>query len=115
MKKLFNNISQEEKNRILEMHSGKNNLISEQNSQQVYKEIADNLYNSMKGLSSSEDSKKVESIILNRIKNINDWEGVNKAFGVRDGENLEQWLKGELRLDYNQIISNLIRRGVIPF
>jgi hypothetical protein len=50
MKNLFNDISQEEKNRILEMHSGKKNVIFEQNSQQVYKEIADYLYNSMKGL-----------------------------------------------------------------
>jgi hypothetical protein len=33
MKNLFNNISQEEKNRILEMHSGKKNVISEQISQ----------------------------------------------------------------------------------
>jgi hypothetical protein len=31
MKNLFNDISQEEKNRILEMHSGKKNVISEQN------------------------------------------------------------------------------------
>ena len=30
MKNLFNNISQDEKNRILEMHSGKKNVISEQ-------------------------------------------------------------------------------------
>jgi|688.fasta_scaffold322426_3 hypothetical protein len=30
MKNLFNDISQEEKNRILEMHSGKKNVISEQ-------------------------------------------------------------------------------------
>jgi hypothetical protein len=30
MKNLLNNISQEEKNRILEMHSGKKNVISEQ-------------------------------------------------------------------------------------
>ena len=30
MKNLFNNISQEEKNTILEMHSGKQNVISEQ-------------------------------------------------------------------------------------
>ena len=30
MKNLFNSISQEEKNRILEMHSGKKNVISEQ-------------------------------------------------------------------------------------
>ena len=48
MKNLFNDISQEEKNRILEMHSGKKNVIFEQNSQQVYKEVADLLYNSMK-------------------------------------------------------------------
>jgi len=33
MKNLFNDISQDEKNRILEMHSGKNNVISEQISQ----------------------------------------------------------------------------------
>ena len=33
MKNLFNNISQDEKNRILEMHSGKKNVISEQMSQ----------------------------------------------------------------------------------
>jgi len=30
MKNLFNDISQEEKNRVLEMHSGKKNIISEQ-------------------------------------------------------------------------------------
>jgi len=30
MKNLFNNISQEEKNRVLEMHSGNKNVISEQ-------------------------------------------------------------------------------------
>ena len=30
MRNLFNNISQEEKSRILEMHSGKKNVISEQ-------------------------------------------------------------------------------------
>jgi hypothetical protein len=30
MKNLFNNISQEEKNRILEMHSGKKNVMTEQ-------------------------------------------------------------------------------------
>jgi hypothetical protein len=115
MKNLFNNISQEEKNRILEMHSGKKNVISEQNNQQVYKKIADDLYNSMKGLSSSKDSKNVENIIYNRIKNKYDWSGVEKAFGVRDGENFKQWLEGEFRLDYNQIIQNLMQRGVLDF
>jgi hypothetical protein len=37
MKNLFNNISQEERNRILEMHSGKKNVISEQIAPQVTK------------------------------------------------------------------------------
>ena len=132
MKNLFNNISESEKNRILEMHSGKKNVISEQgigsgpkpypgtknvsqNSQQVYKKIADDLYNSMKGLSSSEDSKNVEKIIYDKIKTPYDWDGVVKAFGVRDGENFDQWLKGEFRINYDQIIHNLVQRGALEF
>ena len=35
MKNLFNDISQDEKNRILEMHSVKKNIISEQGIQQI--------------------------------------------------------------------------------
>ena len=35
MKNLFNDISQDEKNRILEMHSAKKNIISEQGIQQI--------------------------------------------------------------------------------
>ena len=115
MKNLFNDISQEEKNRILEMHSGKKNVISEQNNQQVYKKIADDLYNSMKGLSSAENSKNVEKIIYDKIKTPYDWDGVVKAFGVRDGENFEQWLKGEFRINYDQIIHNLVQRGALEF
>ena len=80
-------------------------VIQEQTSQTNYQEIANYLYNSMKGLSDSEDSENVKSIIVNRIKNKNDWEGVKKAFGVRDGENLEQWIQGELRLNINDIMS----------
>ena len=80
-------------------------VIQEQTSQTNYREIANYLYNSMKGLSDSEDSENVKSIIVNRIKNKNDWEGVKKAFGVRDGENLEQWIQGELRLNINDIMS----------
>jgi hypothetical protein len=40
MKNLFNNISQEEKNRILEMHSSKKNVVSEQTSDQVVNVVA---------------------------------------------------------------------------
>jgi hypothetical protein len=72
--------------------------------QQDYLDIADALYNSMKGLSTSDDSENVESIIINRIKNKNEWAGVKRAFGVRDGESLEQWIQGELRLNINDIM-----------
>ena len=72
--------------------------------QQDYLDIADALYNSMKGLSTSDDSENVESIIINRIKNKNEWEGVKRAFGVRDGESLEQWIQGELRLNMSDIM-----------
>lgn len=82
-------------------------VINEQNSQNDYQEIAGYLYNSMKGLSSKEDSDNVKSIIFNRIKNRNDWEGVKKAFGVRDGENLEQWLNGEMRISLNDIMKSI--------
>lgn len=80
-------------------------VIQEQTSQTNYQEIANYLYNSMKGLSDSEDAENVKSIIVNKIKNKNDWEGVKKAYGVRDGENLEQWIQGELRLNINDIMS----------
>jgi hypothetical protein len=81
-------------------------LLNEQSTptQQDYRDIADALYNSMKGLSTSDDSENVESIIINRINNKNEWEGVKRAFGVRDGENLEQWIRGELRLNINDIM-----------
>ena len=72
--------------------------------QQDYLDIADALYNSMKGLSTSDDSETVESIIINRIKNKNEWAGVKRAFGVRDGESLEQWIQGELRLNMSDIM-----------
>jgi hypothetical protein len=80
-------------------------VINEQNTQDDYKEIADYLHSSMEGLSSGKDAENIESIIINRIKNKNDWEGVKKAFGVRDGENLEQWLSGEMRIDLKQIMN----------
>ena len=54
MKNLFNNISQEEKNRILEMHSGKKNVVNEQtvasnvlsgSSQKAVKQVFDSCRN----------------------------------------------------------------------
>ena len=126
MKHLLNNMSEEEKNSIREQHRDKfkvvtenfsklmnsklgdsKPLVSEQSSPTEYQEIADYLYKSMKGLSSKEDSDNVKSIIFNRIKNKNDWEGVKKAFGVKDGENLEQWLGGEMRINLNDIMKSI--------
>jgi hypothetical protein len=101
------NLTESEREQILNMHTkhGYKKPLNEQDtSGQNYKDIADALYNSMKGLSSSEDAENIKSIILNRIKNKNDWEGVKRAFGVKDGENLEQWLSGEMRIDLKQIL-----------
>lgn len=89
-------------------------VIQEQTSQTNYQEIANDLYNSMKGLSDSEDAENVKSIIVNKIKNKNDWEGVKKAYGVRDGENLEQWIQGELRLNINDIM-NMVNKNDSTF
>lgn len=82
-------------------------LVSEQSSPLTYQEIANLLYNNMKGLSSAEDAKNIRIIIQNRIKNKNDWEGVKKAFGVREGENLEQWLSGEMRINLDDILKTI--------
>ena len=73
MKNLFNSISQEEKSRILEMHSGKKNVISEQSSKTEVKQffdscrnagqspmnitvLVDNIHNAVQGLGTDEDS-----------------------------------------------------------
>ena len=128
MKNLFNDISQEERNRILEMHSGKKNVISEQVPQPVpqagvkktapqvgglnYKVLADTLDKSMRGVGTN---LPLLQSVINKIKTPQDWQKLNDTFGTRDGQNLEQWLKGELKIDYNQIMSNLIHRGIISF
>ena len=82
-------------------------MVNEQSLPQDYQEIANYLYNNMEGLSSSENAENIKTIILNKIKNKNDWEGVKKAFGVRDGENLEQWLSGEMRINLNDILKTI--------
>lgn len=59
MKNLFNNIPQEEKIRILEMHSGKKNFISEQPEQ--YSKENKNM----------SDEKKINSVKQNCLKKVN--------------------------------------------
>ena len=59
MKNLFNNISQEEKNRILEMHSSKKNVISEQ-SNTIDVNVVDNMIKQVDSKWSSEFWKDPE-------------------------------------------------------
>ena len=78
--------------------------------QQDYQEIANYFKKSMTGLNfSNKAAKDIEETIINRINNKQDWEGVKKAFGVQDGQNLDQWLKNEYHIDYSKIM-NLVNQ-----
>jgi uncharacterized protein YacL (UPF0231 family) len=90
-------------------------ILNEQStSNNDYLEIANYLHASMDGLNTSEDAENVKSIIINRVKNKNDWEQVKKAFGVKDGENLEQWINNEMRLNLQDIL-NIINQNDTNF
>jgi hypothetical protein len=97
MKNLFNNISQEEKNRILEMHSGKKNVIYEQGIGSTAK------LNSTKPVTQKKISGSAEQFLSNKSSQINTTLGIPKkslnqcfkyfiennypgAFGVGEGE-----------------------------
>ena len=72
---------------------------------QDYKEIANYFKELMTGLNVTSDAANdIQQTIVNRINNKQDWEGVKKAFGVQDGQNLDQWLQNEYRIDYNMIM-----------
>jgi hypothetical protein len=125
MKNLFNNISQEEKNRILEMHSGKKNIISEQVPQPVpqagvkkpapqvgglnYKVLADTLDKSMRGVGTN---LPLLQSVISKIKTPQDWQKLNAAFGTRDGQNLDTWFRRDViaRTDWEKIIQPLYVR-----
>jgi hypothetical protein len=128
MKNLLNNISQEEKNRILEMHSGKKNVISEQiqpvakaASQLTqkpgtpqsgglnYKVLADTLDKSMRGVGTN---LPLLQSVINKIKTPQDWQKLNSAFGTRDGQNLDTWFRRDViaKTDWEKIIQPLYVR-----
>lgn len=78
---------------------------SPQLTQKDYQEIANYFKGLMSGVNITSDaSDKIETTIVNRINNKKDWEGVKRAFGVQDGQNLDQWLKGEFRIDFNRVM-----------
>ena len=128
MKNLLNNISQEEKNRILEMHSGKKNVISEQiqpvakaASQLTqkpgtpqsgglnYKVLADTLDKSMRGVGTN---LPLLQSVINKIKTPQDWQKLNAAFGTRDGQDLDTWFRRDIIAapDWKKIIQPLYVR-----
>jgi hypothetical protein len=128
MKNLFNSISQEEKSRILEMHSGKKNVISEQVPQPLpqagvkktvpqvsglnYKVLADTLDKSMRGMGTNLPALQS---VLNQIKTPQDWQKLNAAFGTRDGQDLDTWFRRDIldRKDWDKIIHPFyVRVGV---
>lgn len=75
-----------------------------QNNSEDWKGFANLLQKSMEGLGTDEES--INTIIYNRINNKSDWDNLQKAFGVRNGENLIQWLKGDLSsTEYSQLIN----------
>ena len=51
-----------------------NKILNEQNTQQVYNDIANSIQAKMSGLNFGKDAKDIEEILLYRIKNMNDWE-----------------------------------------
>ena len=102
-------LTESEREQILNMHKehGYGQPMNEQyqNTQKDYQEIADYFKGLMSGINVTSDaSDNIETTIVNRINNKKDWEGVIKAFGVQDGQNLDQWLKGEFRIDFNRVM-----------
>jgi hypothetical protein len=104
------NLTESEKEQILNMHKdhGYKQPLNEQSpqlTQKDYQEIANYFKGLMSGVNVTSDaSDNIETTIMNRINNKNDWEGVKRAFGVQDGQNLDQWLKGEFRIDFNRVM-----------
>ncbi|MDR0207030.1 MAG: hypothetical protein LBI45_07235 [Bacteroidales bacterium] len=58
-----------------------------------YKEFANRLYTAMKGAGTDKTTIKD---VFEQMINITDVLKLVQAFGVRDGENLQQWLDGEV-------------------
>ena len=95
MKNLFNNISQEEKNRILEMHSGKKNVISEQKEIDSVKQKCQKQFN----LSSNELS--ITDFLINEFALM--YAPIEGYGQIRDEETVKQLLKISNKQSYDKI------------
>jgi len=85
-------------------------VISEQyNVHKDWESLADTLERDMTGLENPlkpEDNQWIIDYFYTNITNKSDWDNLQKAFGVRKGENLKQWLKGDLSSsEYNSLMN----------
>jgi hypothetical protein len=86
MKNLFNNISEEEKNRILEMHSGKKNVIIESDDEDGEPQIPPDVADKWNNITDSEFFTKFvrkypsERKLKNKFKGENIMDGLENEF-----------------------------------
>lgn len=72
--------------------------------------LANKLYQAMKGIATDEDTIYA---CFNQLKNTADVLKLIAAFGTRDGETLDQWIRGDLnRWEINKLNNNLANKGI---
>jgi hypothetical protein len=73
--------------------------------EQWYADISKFLKHKMSGPSIHRG--EIEKLIIGKIKTKDDWKLLFKTFGNPEGQDLFQWLKNELTIDYDAIISHI--------
>lgn len=79
-----------------------------------YNDVAEKLYQSVKGVGT--DTGQVTSVVK-WVKNQNDWNQLIKSFGIRDGENMLTWIRGEFSQSKNKALqygATILSYGLIP-
>ena len=74
-----------------------------------YNNMADSLFTAMKGLGTDTDT--IYNIFY-RMNNKADVLQLVVSFGVRKGENLQQWMQGETKLSISKINNILATKGI---
>jgi len=123
MKHILNNLSEEEKNSIREQHAGGMKVMTENFSKLLnsklgdakplleqtdldYKSLASRLEKAMKGMGTDNDEVFA---VLHNIDTKEQFNNLVKAFGIRDGQNLNQWIAGDIWSGYEW------NKNIVPF
>jgi len=123
MKHILNNLSEEEKNSIREQHTGGMKVMTENFSKLLnsklgdakplfeqtdldYKSLASRLEKAMKGMGTDNDEVFA---VLHNIDTKEQFNNLVKAFGIRDGQNLNQWIAGDIWSGYEW------NKNIVPF